>query len=177
MALPSFAQQTERTERKARREIPSPENNARRIMKEFKGIFKLTDKEYDKVYELYLKQEQAMMPSQNRNGGMPPRRSGMGGPDGGFGGGMNRPPMGGGMPPQGSPGMGRGDMPEDMKSMMEDMRKEQEAKRQKAAKKLDKKMKKILKDQYSQWQEWENKRTSKPKHANHPFPQHDKEEH
>lgn len=166
MALPSFAQQPERMERKERREILSPENSARRIMKEFKSVFKLTDEDYEKVYELYLKQEKAMMPSQSKNGNMPSRRGGMGGPgggpDGGFGGGMNRPPMGGGMSPQGGFDMGRGDMPEDMKAKMEDMRKEQESKRKKATKKLSKKMKKILdENQYNQWQDWENKRTNR----------------
>lgn len=154
MALPSFAQQAERKARKERREIPSPENNTRRIMNEFKQIFRLTDKEYDKVYDLYLNQEKAMMPSQFGNGNMPPRGEGMG-----------FPPMGGGMPPfGGGPEMGKGNMPADFKAMMEEMRKEQQAKREKAAKKLDKKMKKILDaEQYIQWQEWENKRISKQK--------------
>lgn len=159
MALPSFAQQPERMEK---REIPSPVNNAQRIMKEFKGTFKLTDEDYEKVYELYLKQEKAMMSSQNNNGNMLPRGGGMGGPGGGSGSGMNRPQMGGGMPPQGRPAMGRGEMPEDMKARMEEMQKEQESKRKKAAKKLNKKMKKILdEEQYSQWQAWEKRRTSK----------------
>lgn len=166
MVLPSFAQQPERMGGKERCEIPSPENNARRIMKEFKGVFKLTDQDYDKVYELYLKQEKAMMPSQNMNGDMLPRRGGMGGPGGGsggsFGGGMNRFQMGGGIPPQGGFDMSRDGMPEDMQARMEEMQKEQDYKRKQAAKKLNKKMKKILnKEQYNQWQDWESQRIKK----------------
>lgn len=168
MALPSFAQQPERQARKERREKPSPENNARRIMKDFKQLFRLTDKEYDKVYDLYLNQEKAMMPPQFGNGNMPPRREGMGFPP--MGGGM--PPMGGGMPSfGGGPEMGGGNMPADFKSMMEEMRKQQQAKREKAAKKLSKKMKKILdENQYVQWQEWENMRISKQKPMEFEFP-------
>lgn len=169
MALPSFAQQPERM---GRPEIPSPASNARRIVKEFKEVFLLTDKEYDKVYNQYLKYEKNTMPSQATEGNMPPQRPGMGAPGGrpgggpggfgGPGGGMNPPQMGGGMPSRGGANMGRGEMPEEMKAAMEEMQKEQEAKRKKAAKKLSKKMKKILdKEQYAQWQEWENERTSK----------------
>ena len=183
MALPSFAQQPEGQERRERREIPSPENNARRITKEFKQAFKLTDEGYEKVYELYLKQEKDILPSQNGNGNMPPRRGGMGGPGGGGpgggfggpGGGMGGPQMGGGMPPQGGrPDMQGGNMPEDMKAKMEEMRKEQQTKREKAAKKLSKKMKKILdKDQFAQWQEWENKRNTQPQPPQGPRPERD----
>lgn len=177
LALPALAQQPEEGRPRERREIPSPENNARRITKEFKDAFQLTEADYEKVYELYLKQEKAVLPSQSGNrpqgGGGPMGRGlrggGMGGPGGdmgGFGGGD--PQMGGGMPPQGGfqPG---GDMPEDMKTRIEQMRKEQQQKREKAAKKLDKKMKKILKgEQYNRWQEWEKERISREETARRP---------
>ena len=167
IAVAAFAQQPEgtqqkRPERREKREIPSPENNARRTMREFKKTFQLTDKEYEKVYELYLKYEKSLLPEQmeGNRGGMPPR-GGFGGPGfgaPGFGGsGFGGPGMGGGMgmPPQGDfqPG---GDMPQGMEFMMERMRKEQEVKREKAAKTLKKKKKKVLKgERYEQWLQWE----------------------
>ena len=173
-AIPTFAQQPEglqqeRRKRREMRELPSPENNARRIMREFKETFQLTEKEYEKVYELYLKHEKSLIPEQmeGNRGGMPPRGGfgGFGGP--GMGGpGFSGPGMGGGMgmPPQGDfqPG---GDMPQDIKAMMEEKRKEQEKKQEKATKALTKKMKKILKEEkFEQWEKWENERkTKKPR--------------
>ena len=134
----TFAQFPERPSAEERkREIPSPENNARRTIREFKKDFQLSDKEYDKVYDLYLKYEKNLLPENTSGfrGGMPPR----GGP-GGFGG----PGMGGGMPPGGGfQPNGNFPAPKDMKAMMEEMRKEQEKKREKATKTLKKKMKKI----------------------------------
>ena len=51
-----FAQFPERPSMEERkREIPSPENNAKRTIRDFKKEFQLSDKEYDKVYDLYLK--------------------------------------------------------------------------------------------------------------------------
>lgn len=163
MATPSFAQHPEDQRREQRRrEAPSPENNAKRTIREFKKEFQLTEKEYDKVYELYLKYERSLIADFNNGnfGGMPPR-GGMGMPGGGPGG-FGGFGMGGGMgmPPQGGfPPSGDFQMPGDMKSMMEDMRKEQEKKQEKAHKNLKKKMKKILKgDQYTQWEAWETQR-------------------
>ena len=144
------------------REIPSPEANARRITREFKKTFQLTDKEYEKVYDLYLKQERSLMPSQGNQA--PPwskggPRGGFGGPMGGFGSPMGGPEMSGGMPPQGGFQGGEHPMPGDMKAFIEDMRKEQEKKQQKASKTLKKKMKKILsKEQFEQWEQWETER-------------------
>lgn len=165
-AAPVLAQQPQ--EQQKRREIPSPENNARSITREFKKTFQLTDEQYDKVYELYLKQERSLMPekSNDNRGGMPPRggmgRPGGGGPGGG-GPGMGGP--GGGMPPQGGfqPDNNK-DMPEDLKVQMEKRRKEHEAKQAKAAKTLKKKMKKILKgEQFTQWEQWEtNRKNQRP---------------
>lgn len=167
-AAPVRAQQPQ--ERQERREIPSPENNARSITREFKKTFRLTDEQYDKVYELYLKQERSLMPEQSNGNreGMPARggmgRPGGGGPGGGGpGGGPGMGGPGGGMPPQGGfqPGDNK-DMPEDLKAQMEKRRKEHEAKQAKAAKTLKKKMKKILKGElFTQWEEWETNRKDK----------------
>ena len=155
-----FAQFPERPPMEERkREVPSPTNNAKRIVREFKKEFQLSDKEYDKVYDLYLKFEKSLIPG-NANEfrrGMPPQ-GGMGmfpgGGPGGFGGpGMGMPPREGFHPNGNFPGA------EDMEAMMEEMRKEQEKKQEKASKTLKKKMKKILKgDQYLRWEECEAKR-------------------
>ena len=132
--IPATAQHPQRSQKeKKMREIPSPQKNARNIMREFKKEFRLTEKEYDKVYDLYLKHENDMTPEEPGAGGMPPR---------------------GGFPPA----MGEG-MPEDAKVMMERIRAEQEQRIIKAGKKLEKKMKKILKGQeFSRWKQWETNR-------------------
>ena len=185
MAVPVLAQTEPNApmEGRRKREIPSPESNARRIVSEFKKSFQLTEKEYDKVYELYLKQQKSLMPEQGAGfrGGMP-SRGGFGGPGGGFGGpgggfggpgggfggpggGFGGPGEGMGMPPQGD-FQPRGDrqMPEQMKAMMEERRKEQEKKQEKAFNTLKKKMKKILKgEEYARWEQWEIDRKSKPR--------------
>ena len=164
-----FAQFPERPSMEERkREVPSPENNAKRTVREFKKEFQLSDKEYDKVYDLYLKYEKNLLPENagEFRGGMPPR-GGMGMPPGGGPGGFGGPDMGGGMgmgmPPGGGfQPDGNFPAPKDMKAMMEEMRKEQEKRQEKAAKTLKKKMKKILKgDQYVQWEEWEAKRKTR----------------
>ena len=166
IATPTLAQHPEGPmPMKKKRDIPSPENNAKRILREFKKDFRLTDKEYDKVYDLYLAYEKSLIPEQANGfgGGMPPR-GGMGGPGGGFGGpggGFGGPGgFGMGMPPQGAfPPRGDFQAPGDLKSMMEEMRKQQEKKQEKAAKKLKKKMKKILKGEaYVRWEHWEAER-------------------
>ena len=182
MAAPMMAQTEPNVpmEGRRKREIPSPESNARRIMGEFKKTFQLTDKEYDKVYDLYLKQEKSLMPEMGAGfrGGMPSRGGfggpgggfggpggGFGGPGGGFGGGFGGPGEGMGMPPQGD-FQPRGDrqMPEEMKAMMEERRKEQAKKQEKAFNALRKKMTKILKgEEYARWEQWETDRKSKPR--------------
>lgn len=158
IALSSYAQEPQERPEREKREIPSPENNARRITKEFKQIFQLTDTEYDKVYELYLKMEKDMLPSDSERGNRPQGR-GMGRPSGG-------PSMSGGMgrPPQGNEFQPREDrkMPEGMKEKMEEMKKEMGKRQAKSAKTIKKKMKKILKgDQYLQWEQWEAKRQTR----------------
>ena len=71
-------------------DIPFPEQNARHIINEFKKVFQLTEKEYDKVYELYLDQEKSLIPKFGNgfNSGMPPqgRMGRLGGGFGDFGG-------------------------------------------------------------------------------------------
>lgn len=169
ITIPTFAQQPgNMPQERKRREMPSPETKASSITTEFKKAFRLTDKEYDKIYKLYLKHEKSITPDQMGPGGMPPR-GGMGRPSGGpsgfGGGGFGGPDMGGGFPPQGGFGPGPGgNAPEDMKAMMEEMKKNMEKKREKAGQDLEKKMKKILKgEDFTRWQQWESNRKSKEK--------------
>lgn len=130
-------------EKVQKKEVPNPEKAAQRRTDEMDKALNLTEKQYKKIYKLFLKEEkekvEAMM--QRHPGGMngqPP----MGGrhPMGG-----GRPPMGGGMPPQGG-GFPEGMSPEErMKEHAEKMQKEQE--------KREKKIRKILtEEQYAIWQ-------------------------
>lgn len=129
-------------EKVQKKEVPNPEKAAQRRTDEMDKMLDLTEKQYKKIYKLFLKEEkekvEALMERHPEGmNGQPP----MGG----------RPPMGGGMPPQGGgfPGMG-GDMddmtPEErMKARGEEIQKEQE--------KREKKIRKILTDeQYEIWQ-------------------------
>lgn len=136
-------------EKVQKKEVPNPEKAAQRRTDEMDKMLDLTEKQYKKIYKLFLKEEkekvEALMEHQPGGmngqppmGGRPPRGEG-------------RPPMGGGMPPQGGgfPGMGgdTDDMtPEErMKAHVEEMQKEQE--------KREKKIRKILTDeQYEIWQ-------------------------
>lgn len=131
-----------------KREVPNPEKAAQRRTDEMDKMVDLTEKQYKKIYKLFLKEEKEKvealmehhpegMNGQPPMGGRPPRGEG-------------RPPMGGGMPPQGGgfPGMGgdTDDMtPEErMKARGEEIQKEQE--------KREKKIRKILTDeQYEIW--------------------------
>lgn len=166
----TFAQQPEsQPTKREKHEIPSPEKNARRITREFKQLFQLTDKEYEKVYELYYAYEKSLMSEQIGRGHRPPR-DGMEGPGRRRPGMGGRPNMGGGMPPQGNrPPEMESASPESMKKQMEQRMKEYEQKKEKAAKKLAKKIKKILKDErYTQWQQWETARKAKAQQPPHP---------
>ena len=136
-------------EKVQKKEVPNPEKAAQRRTDEMDKMLDLTEKQYKKIYKLFLKEEkekvEALMERHPEGmNGQPP----MGGrpPMGG-----GRPPMGGGMPPQGGgfPGMGgdTDDMtPEErMKARGEEIQKEQE--------KREKKIRKILTDeQYEIWQ-------------------------
>ena len=89
-------------EKVQKKEVPNPEKAAQRRTDEMDKALNLTEKQYKKIYKLFLKEEkekvEAMM--QRHPGGMngqPP----MGG----------RPPMGGGMQPQVLPPMPEGERP------------------------------------------------------------------
>ena len=129
-------------EKVQKKEVPNPEKAAQRRTDEMDKALNLTEKQYKKIYKLFLKEEkekvEAMM--QRHPGGMngqPP----MGG----------RPPMGGGMPPQGGGFPGMGGFPEGMSP--EERMKEHTEKMQKEQEKREKKIRKILtEEQYAIWQ-------------------------
>lgn len=129
-------------EKMQKKEVPNPEKAAQRRTDEMDKALNLTEKQYKKIYKLFLKEEkekvEAMM--QRHPGGMdgqPP----MGG----------RPPMGGGMPPQGGGFPGMGEFPEGMSP--EERMKEHAEKMQKEQEKREKKIRKILtEEQYAIWQ-------------------------
>lgn len=88
----------ERERREPRfREIVSPEKSARQATNEMKRTLQLTDKQYDKIYKLNLKEEKARYKAMNDN-----KKSQ----------GYGRPGMGG---PGGRPGMGPSE--EELKKM------------------------------------------------------------
>ncbi len=147
MTMPVIAQENTQ-ELKDFREIPSPEKNAQRRAGEMKKALNLTDKQYNKIYKLYYKSEKKLSQSSSSNNRMG-SRMGMGGPGGGMGGNMSAPSQ------DGSNGK-RPAMDETaMKEQMEKIEKQKTA----AQEKINKKMKKILsEDQYSSWQEMEQKR-------------------
>lgn len=130
-------------EKVQKKEVPNPEKAAQRRTDEMDKMLDLTEKQYKKIYKLFLKEEKEKVEAlmEHHPGGMngqPP----MGG---------HRPPMGGGMPPRGGgfPGMGGdtdGMTPEErMKARGEEIQKELE--------KREKKIRKILTDeQYEIWQ-------------------------
>lgn len=108
------------------KEVPNPEKMAKRRTAEMNELLQLSEKQYKKIYKLYLKQKKEKVERMTERhlpeGGRPPMP-----PQGGM------PPRMEGMPPS---------MP--MKNEREDM--------QKQIKKFDKKLKKILTDeQYEIW--------------------------
>lgn len=137
----------------------SPEKQARRTTDRMKSLLGLTEKQYDKLYALHLKevrlQAEKNMPTDprmnERHGRGPGGRPGFGGnpPSEGHGmgpgGNGNRPPEGFKQwPPHDSP-----DSPNTMKEMEKQRKKEE-----KQRKKTEKKIRKILTDeQYARWQE------------------------
>lgn len=170
MAVPVFAQEQNSQQEKSPHEIPSPERNARRISKEMKKSLQLTDEQYAKVYELYLKEQKESLSAISRHGNMPPPRGGMGHPH--RGGSHSAPGMGEAMPPEGN--NFRPNFDGQTRQNMEKTRKEEEKKREKSYKKLDKKMKKLLNaNQYVQWKALEINRRSKDHRQkdSHPAPE------
>ena len=89
-------------EKVQKKEVPNPEKAAQRRTDEMGKALNLTEKQYKKIYKLFLKEEKEKVENmmQRHPGGMdgqPP----MGG----------RPPMGGGMQPQVLPPMPEGERP------------------------------------------------------------------
>ena len=129
-------------EKVQKKEVPNPEKAAQRRTDEMDKALNLTEKQYKKIYKLFLKEEKEKVENmmQRHPGGMdgqPP----MGG----------RPPMGGGMPPQGGGFPGMGGFPEGMSP--EERMKEHAEKMQKEQEKREKKIRKILtEEQYATWQ-------------------------
>lgn len=69
----------QKTDAKPPREVPSPEKIAKKMCDELQSELQLTDKQYKKVYKLYLKEQKARFSSQQADGasGMrPPMREG-----------------------------------------------------------------------------------------------------
>lgn len=136
-------------EKVQKKEVPNPEKAAQRRTDEMDKALNLTEKQYKKIYKLFLKEEkekvEAMMQRHpGRMDGQPPMagRPPMGG---------GRPPMGGGMPPQGGGFPGMGGFPEGMSP--EERMKEHAEKMQKEQEKREKKIRKILtEEQYATWQ-------------------------
>lgn len=113
-------QAQEQEKKQLPREVPSPEKAARKMTDRMKEELQLTDKQYDKLYKLNLKEQQEHFATITERGSG--QRPSMGG----------RPGMGGGRPPMGAPGE---------RLVME---KDNVEKMQKAAAKKEKKIKKIL---------------------------------
>lgn len=100
-------QAQEQEKKQLPREIPSPEKAARKMTDRMKEELQLTDKQYDKLYKLNLKEQQEHFATMTERGsGQRPSmggRPGMGGGRPPMDGGMGRG-MGGGRPPMGAPG-------------------------------------------------------------------------
>lgn len=156
------------------REVQSPEKAARRATERMRKELQLTDKQYEKIYKLNLKEEKKRFSAMSEmqtpegmdggqrpemGGGRPPMEGGMdfGGPGGmgpGMGGGMGgrRPQMGG------APG---GRRPMMTQESAEDL--------QKAAAAKEKKIKKILtEEQFTKWQKMQQQEQPRRPEGNRP---------
>jgi len=138
----------QKTDAKLPREVPSPEKIAKKMCDELQSELQLTDKQYKKVYKLYLKEQKARFSSQQADGasGMrPPMREG----NADFEGGDGFPPTMGGERPD------FGQRPDNGKVSKEEM--------MAAQKKKEQSMKKILNpEQYEKWLKLDKKK-DKPK--------------
>ena len=139
-----------------KKEMPNPEKAAKKRTDDMDKVLNLTEKQYKKIYKLYLKEEKEKVEKMfshvggqlPMNGGMPPM-------------GMGQPPMDGGFPPMGGGHLGFGNgspmmppMP-DKEKMAEEIKKNEE--------KMLKKIRKILKDdQYAKWLEVKPKAPERP---------------
>lgn len=136
-------------EKVQKKEVPNPEKAAQRRTDDMDKALNLTEKQYKKIYKLFLKEEKEKVETmmQRHPGGMDGQRPMGGRPPMGGG----RPPMGGGMPPQGGGFPGMGGAPEGMSP--EERMKEHAEKMQKEQEKREKKIRKILtEEQYAAWQ-------------------------
>lgn len=146
-------QAQEQEKKQLPREVPSPKKVARKMTDRMKEELQLTDKQYDKLYKLNLKEQQEHFATMTERGSG--QRPSMGGGPG-MGGG--RPPMDGGM----GPGMGGGRPPMGAPGERPVMEKDNVEKMQKAVAKKEKKIKKILTAGIiAKWQ-------GKCHHKNHP---------
>jgi len=141
--------------------IPSPERNARMETNKMNKQVGLTDEQYQKVYELNLKEQKKLFANANPGKGGFPQGNGM------MGGG--RPPMGGGPGMGGDPRMGGGPGMGGGMQMMggrPDMdnfanRPKAPVDMQKLMARKEKKLKKILNaEQYTKWQKAQDERHS-----------------
>lgn len=125
------------------KEIPNPEKTARRQTDEMDRVLNLTEKQYKKIYKLYLKEEREKL--KLKFGGKPMGREGehpMPPMDGGY------PQMGGGQSGELGPAL-MGGRPPMLPQAHEAKHFEEEAER---LKKIEKKLRKILtEEQYAVW--------------------------
>lgn len=141
----------------------SPEKQARNTTQRMDSLLGLTEKQYDKLYALHLKEARRKMESDKPAGGPPMEGQRRGGGPGG------RPGFGGGNPPGGGHGMGPGgnghrppeggfgqQPPRDFAPSSDAVKemKKQRKKEEQQRKKMEKKIRKILtEEQYARWQE------------------------
>lgn len=146
--------------RRNTRKIESPEGMARSEASKMRRELNLTDKQYDKLYSLFLKENQSAIKSMSASGARGfqggPRGGRPGGPDGagpggGFGGGEGMPGNGQMGGPGRMGGRGEGDFKAPMQNGSKPMTPEQ---MQKQREKRDKKISKIIgKEKFAMWQE------------------------
>ena len=144
----SETQERRQQEKRLPREVLNPEKVAAQMTDQMNKSLQLTDKQYNKIYKLNLKEQKAFFKAmQNSDDQRPPMGEGPGMRGG-------RPPMGGGQPPMmvegGFPGrMGGGPMMSRDTNSADSQKKAAEAK--------EKKIEKILtKEQYKKWQAEQN---------------------
>lgn len=139
-----------------KKEVPNPEKAAKKRTDDMDKVLCLTEKQYKKIYKLYLKDEKEKVEKMFSRTGGQPLMNGSRPPMG-----MGQPPMDGGFPPMAGnhPDFGEGGPkmpPEHIKEKMaEEIKKHEE--------KMLKKIRKILDDeQYEKWIEIKPKALEKP---------------
>ena len=139
------SQANQQQEKRLPHEVANPEKIATRITEQMQRSLQLTEKQYNKIYKLNLKEQKKrfnlMQNAENQGSFM----------RGGFGMGEGRPPMpmGGGEPPMAREGGFPGRMGERPRMQLDD---DSAKALKKAAEAKDKKIKKILTtEQYEKW--------------------------